>query len=62
MGIAALSTHLGSGVPAHSGSGLLCTAFSHHEHINLGQEKLQKAMDTALTHEKAQPLFDKVRS
>ncbi len=35
-------------------------ARSNHEHINLGQEKLQKAIDTALTHEKAQPLFDKV--
>ena len=48
-------------MPAHTQSPLP-DARSHLEHINLGQEKLQKAMDTALTHESAQPLFDKVRS
>jgi hypothetical protein len=32
---------------------------SFYEHINLGQEKLHLAVDSSLSDEEAQPLFDK---
>ncbi len=31
----------------------------HHEHLNLGSDKLARAMDATLSEDEAQPMFDK---
>ena len=35
---------------------------SNHDHVNMASDKLNRAVDAALSDEKAQPLFDQVNT